>query len=132
MPRRFKAEERECVGAYGWLLGNMGNAAALFSVHALEAYTRAGLEIESPFVGTKIRDVRLEAYKPLDRKLLEQLWKNPTNCEVVTPMPPAPGIGGKIWKNRISFQQAHPDAYALLLRSRQRNLGLGVQVGKNA
>ena len=97
------------------------NAAAMFSLHALEGYARHGLQLENPFKGAKLRRVKIKGYSPLQPQILDQIWAEAGLLRDGDPKAVEP-VPGKRWSS-FDFRQPHPEAYALLLLE----LGLGLR-----
>jgi integrase len=97
------------------------NAAAMFSRHAMEGYTRLGFPIENPFLGAKLRRVKVKGYSPLSRETLDSIWKDAVLLRDGDPNAPVPEPG-KRWGS-YDFRKPHPEVYLLLLLE----LGLGLR-----
>ena len=97
------------------------NAAAMFSLHALEGYARHGMQLENPFKGAKLRRVKIKGYSPLRQEILDQIWKESLLLRDGDPSAREP-TPGKRWSS-YDFRQPRPEAYALLLLE----LGLGLR-----
>lgn len=98
------------------------NAAAVFSKQALAAFRAFGLEIENPFLASRLKGIRIKAYSPLPREVLDQIWERSPQLRDGDPSAPPPDENLPP-KKRIDFRLPHPDAYAILFLE----LGLGLR-----
>jgi hypothetical protein len=112
------------------------NAAAVFSRQMLAEYKRNNLVLANPFEGQKLRRINLETYVPVNRDLLDTIWREAVKLRDGDPdAPHRPRIrtGGRKAKlppekkakrwGQPDFSQPQPGAYALLLLE----LGLGLR-----
>jgi integrase len=97
------------------------NAAAMFSMNALEGYARMGLHVKNPFVGARLRRVRIKGYSPLSPARLDNLWEASVHLRDGNPEAKTPIKKGR-WSTD-DFSKPHPEAFALLLLE----LGLGLR-----
>jgi integrase len=98
------------------------NAAAIFSKQSLSAFRAFGLEIENPFLASKLKGIKIKTYSPLPREILSQIWEQASLLRDGDPKAPAPDEDLPA-KRRIDFRLPHPDAYAILILE----LGLGLR-----
>lgn len=97
------------------------NAAAMFSKLALEGYARIGLSLENPFKGAKLRRVKIKGYSPLQKEVLDKIWKQASLLRDGNPEAAEPKPRGR-WDDH-DFRKPQPEAYLLLLLE----LGLGLR-----
>ena len=98
------------------------NAAAVFSKQALAAFRAFGLEIENPFLASRLKGIKIKTYSPLPREVLNQIWEHSSLLRDGNPNAPAPDEDLPP-KKRIDFRLPHADAYAILFLE----LGLGLR-----
>jgi hypothetical protein len=112
------------------------NAAAVFSRQMLAEYKLRNLALANPFEGQKFRRIELENYMPLNRDLLDAIWRDAVKLRDGNPEAPErvrirtggrkaklpPGEKSKRWKDP-DLRQPQPGAYVLLLLE----LGLGLR-----
>ena len=97
------------------------NAASMFSRQALEGYARLGLTLENPFLGAKLRRVKIRGYTPLSQTTLDRIWTDAVLLRDGDPEAKAPPTRSG-W-NAHDFRKPQPQAYLLLLLE----LGLGLR-----
>lgn len=104
------------------LNGILRNAAALFSIQALQGYRRHGVQFTNPFSGTQIKRVRLKSYSPLPRDLVACIWKKATLLRDgdKDADPPDEALRAR---DTFDFREPQPDSYMILLLE----LGLGLR-----
>jgi integrase len=116
------SEGRAAESARITLASILRNAAAVFSKQALAVYQEAGLTIENPFSGSKLKGVQIKPYTPLPRKVLETIWENSTLLRDGNPDAPLPDKATNE-QQKADFRLPHPDAYAILFLE----IGLGLR-----
>jgi hypothetical protein len=52
------------------------NAGAVFSQQMLEQYKTVGLSLTNPIIGQKLRRIKLKSYSPMNRDLLNAIWRD--------------------------------------------------------
>lgn len=117
-----KVDERKDSSARVTLNGILRNAAALFSTQAIQGYKRRGIEVTNPFIGSRIKGVRLVAYSPLPREVIDDVWKSATKLRDGDEGADGPDETLPI-RDQIDFREPHQDAYVLLVLE----LGLGLR-----
>jgi hypothetical protein len=112
------------------------NAGAIFSRQMLAEYRSRGLSLANPFEGLKLRRIKLKSYSPMNRDMLDAIWRDATKLRDGDPEAPERrkirtggrkakrplGEKAKRW-NEPDFRLPQPAAYALLLLE----LGLGLR-----
>lgn len=121
---------------------HLRGAASMFSKQMLEAIKGTGIELVNPFVGQRLRRIEIRPYTPLQRELLDSIWKNAAKLrdgQPDAPAPPEPSNGksrkrpkgrrpkrpevkAHRWK-QPDWRKPHPEAYTLLLLE----LGIGLR-----
>lgn len=114
--------DREINSSRTTLASVIRNASAVFSYQALAAYHSSGLDITNPFATSKLRGVKIRAYSPLSRDLLEKIWEKAPLLRDGDPEAQPPDKTQPLQK-RSDFRLPHPDAYAILFLE----LGLGLR-----
>lgn len=116
------AASRNATAARTTLASVIRNASAVFSKQALAAFRAQGLNIENPFIDSKVKGPRIKTYSPLPQQILENIWAKAFLLRDGDPdaTPPDENLTPK---ERIDFRIAHPDAYAILFLE----LGLGLR-----
>ncbi len=59
----------------------------------MEGYTRLGFAIENPFLGAKLRRVKVNEYSPFSHGILDNIWKDAVLLRDGDPTAPAPKPG---------------------------------------
>jgi integrase len=133
MGRAAKREDTAIQNSVGIILRN---AAACFSAEARAILARQGLDVENPFAGIK-RSQKIEPVAALDRKIVDQIWKDLPLLRDGDPDAEAPNLkrfarsyqkkheGNKPRWQPIDYRQPHPEAYCAIL------LGLGLGLRAN-
>ncbi len=105
------------------------NAGALFSKQMVAEYSSLGLTVANPFLGQKLRRVKIRAYAPLNRELLKTICVNAAKLRDGDPdaQPPTKteaqaGDSRTRWTDP-DFRKPHPEAYTLFLLE----FGLGLR-----
>jgi hypothetical protein len=112
------------------------NSAAMFSRQMLAQYQSGGLSLANPFEGQKLRRIKLKSYSPMNRDLLDVIWRDAAKLRDGDPEAPErkrirtggrkakrlPGEKAKRWAEP-DFRLPQPGAYILLLLE----LGLGLR-----
>ena len=79
------------------------------------------MQLENPFKGAKLRQVKIKGYSPLRQELLDQIWQGAALLRDGDPKAREPEAGNR-WGSH-DFRKPRPAAYALLLLE----LGLGLR-----
>lgn len=108
-------DQRDSDKAKRSLNGILRNAGSLFSKQALEGFQKRGLIIDNPFLGTKTKGIKLKAYSPLAREILNKIWEDAPKLR--------DGYPKKAEKVDNEFKHANLSAYLILLLE----LGLGLR-----
>jgi len=113
-------EKRNREAAVTTMAAMLRNAAAVFSRQSLEIFRQQGLEISSPFSGTKVRGVKVKAYSPMSRELVGEIW---AKAPLLRDGDPDAGEPHSSDRSRTDFRLPQPAVLALLLLE----LGLGLR-----